>query len=389
MNLKYFKNITKDSYEMFLFGDIGYEINGSYFAQDLKWLAENGAKEIIIRINSGGGSIIDGFSIISAIMNSPVNVITSNEGIAASMAGIIFVVGKKRICKDFSKLMIHDPSCEGEKEEETEDENTKKTLAALKDSLITILTNNSKLTRPQVKQLMSEETWFSAQEAKDLGLADVIETTKLRITSSTPITEYMNICSTYFKNNLTKTDMDLSLLTNHLKLQDGASLEQILNSVKTLETKNQTLAKELENVTSLVAEKNTTIVELTNSLMDSVKEKEILESELKKVHEKEINSFVDSCVESGKISLGSKEEALESAKQNFENFKKVISWIPEKTTKSEDITKVINQDTDVEDRAKWTYEDWSKKDVKGLSNMQLAEPARFEKLLNSHIENLK
>ena len=64
-------------------------INGDEFAKELEYLAEMGVEEVVIDINSIGGNIKEGFSIFSAIKDSPIFTTTRVVGIAASMAGII------------------------------------------------------------------------------------------------------------------------------------------------------------------------------------------------------------------------------------------------------------------------------------------------------------
>ena len=46
-------------------------INGDDFAKEMDFLAEVGVEEVIIEINSIGGSIKEGFSIFSAIKDAP------------------------------------------------------------------------------------------------------------------------------------------------------------------------------------------------------------------------------------------------------------------------------------------------------------------------------
>jgi glutathione peroxidase-family protein len=45
--------------------------------------------------------------------------------------------------------------------------------------------------------------------------------------------------------------------------------------------------------------------------------------------------------------------------------------------------KVENSKGEVEDRSKWTFNDWSKNDAKGLSDMANSNPEQFKELSNS------
>ena len=119
-DLKFIVNQTETTAEMLIYNNIGSDgTSGQRFAEELKFLESFGLNEIKVRINSGGGSVLDGFAIFTAIYNSPMNVNTYVDGIAASMAGVIAMAGKKRYMVDFGKIMVHDPHV-GRKPDEKE-----------------------------------------------------------------------------------------------------------------------------------------------------------------------------------------------------------------------------------------------------------------------------
>src|ERR1035437_10192333 len=120
-NFKYIKNVDKQLNEatILLYGPIGNYIdeeeneicgiNGTAYANEMLYL-ESQVDKITVRINSIGGSVLDGYSIIAAIQSSNAEVITVNDGLAASIAGVILCVGQKRMAYDYSILMLHNPS---------------------------------------------------------------------------------------------------------------------------------------------------------------------------------------------------------------------------------------------------------------------------------------
>jgi len=178
MDLQFVKNQSTNSADIFLFDTIGGNgIKGQTFVNELQFLDTLGLDVINVRINSGGGSVIEGFSIFSAIraMKTPVNTIT--EGIAASIAGIIAMAGRKRLISDFGRLMIHDPAFSNGKA----DDKTQKVLDSIKASLITILTNNSLLDAGEIFNVMTEETWYTAEEAVAFGFMDEMFSTQRAI----------------------------------------------------------------------------------------------------------------------------------------------------------------------------------------------------------------
>ena len=79
------------------------------FAQELDRLAAKYQK-INVRINSPGGEIFHGSAIVTAIRNCAAEVHTYIDGVAASMAGVIWMAGKKRSMAKNAMLMLHSAS---------------------------------------------------------------------------------------------------------------------------------------------------------------------------------------------------------------------------------------------------------------------------------------
>ena len=154
---------------MRLYGSIGTEIDGNRFALELAAL-DGTCNLIKIRINSSGGDVLQGMSIVSAMIsiNTPIHIYI--DGIAASMSAVIAVCGNKIHMQDFAKLMIHDPyfsgGCPG-------DDRREKALNRIRDMLCRVLSRRGK-SEAEVARLMSEETWFSADEALRNRLCDEI-----------------------------------------------------------------------------------------------------------------------------------------------------------------------------------------------------------------------
>lgn len=95
--------------EVAIFGDIGE----SWFEETttaksfVKDLAAIDADEITIRINSHGGSVVDGLAIYNAIKRHPAKTISSVEGIAASIASYIAMAADTRRIAANAMFMVH------------------------------------------------------------------------------------------------------------------------------------------------------------------------------------------------------------------------------------------------------------------------------------------
>ena len=81
------------------------------FNDEFLWLQDYvKPSKIIVMINSEGGSVLYGMSTFSVIRSCPIEVDCVIEGIAASMASVIWAAGDNLYMHDYSLLMIHNPS---------------------------------------------------------------------------------------------------------------------------------------------------------------------------------------------------------------------------------------------------------------------------------------
>ena len=146
----------------------GSGISAKAFSQALQ---DVGQGPLVIEINSPGGNVWDGLAIYNMLRGRQAPVTTRVVGIAASIASIIALAGDTVEIADAALFMIHDPSgmVAGTSEE------MRKMADALDQHAEVLAGIYSKVTgRPtsQIRTAMKEETWFTAQEAIQFGLAD-------------------------------------------------------------------------------------------------------------------------------------------------------------------------------------------------------------------------
>ena len=101
----------KDSAEIWIYEDIGEGwlggLSAKVFADDLKKVGK--VKNIYVRINSVGGSAVDGTAIYNSLKRHPANINVSIDGIAASIASIIAMAGDHIEMASNAMMMIHEP----------------------------------------------------------------------------------------------------------------------------------------------------------------------------------------------------------------------------------------------------------------------------------------
>lgn len=160
--------------EITLYDEIGgWGISSDQFARDLSKVT---AKTIRLRINSPGGSVFEGINIFNALRRHGARIEVHVDSLAASIASIIAMAGDEIHMAENAYMMVHNPwaLAIGDAEEMLK---MAEVLEKLQNTSAEIYAKRSGKTVEEAAAWMSEETWFTAEEAKSAGLADVIEET--------------------------------------------------------------------------------------------------------------------------------------------------------------------------------------------------------------------
>jgi ATP-dependent protease ClpP protease subunit len=369
MQFKYIKNIADDNSEATILlynqigssvdenGNITYGIDGSYFAYEMQYLQDKCSK-INVRINSIGGNVMDGYSIISSILNSAIPVDTYVDGLAASIAGVIAMCGKKVYMMDYGTLMLHNPSGGSDKA----------VLNLVKDTLVTVLKNRTSQDEDTISKMMDVETWLDAKTAKEKGMVDVIVSSGKKIKMNTSESLY-NMALIY--NKLINPKKQMNLITNKLGLDENSSEEIVVSKISELKNSLEEMQAENERIKSELAAKE---AELTT--IEAEKEAHKLAS-----IEEMVNSF--------NVKEEDKEATIELAKVNFDAVKNMLSkQTVKEPVKVFDFKNVVTKKGS-EDRSAWTIRDWEKKDAKGLEVIRNSSPEIYENMYNEFYKKQK
>ena len=132
-------------------------------------------RDIMMYINSPGGSVIDGLGIYDTMqfVNPDVNTICT--GLAASMGAVLLCAGAKgkRSCLKHARVMIHQPSG-GMKGQFTDMEISYKLIKDLKKELYTIMSEHTGQTVDKIESDCDRDNWMTSDEAKEYGLIDEV-----------------------------------------------------------------------------------------------------------------------------------------------------------------------------------------------------------------------
>ena len=180
----------KGKAKMYLYGTIvdqkpvnfmGEEIEGDYIypKQIRDMVDEAGNKDIELHINSKGGKVFASVPIRNFLKDIDNKITVYVDGIAASGASVIITAGDEIVMYDNTNLMIHEPrgTFRGTADDMLE---AAETLEKINSSVLNSYMNKFKGSKEELKELLSDETWLTAEEAVTLGLADkVLEEEKL------------------------------------------------------------------------------------------------------------------------------------------------------------------------------------------------------------------
>lgn len=142
------------------------------FARDLAAVT---APAIEVQISSPGGDVFDGVAIFNALRAHPARITTRVDGVAASIASVIAQAGDHRVMLGGAQMMIHQAwgVAAGSAPEIRE-------FADLLDRQNTNIANiyaarsGEKSAEEFADLLASGDTWLSAAEAVEMGLADEV-----------------------------------------------------------------------------------------------------------------------------------------------------------------------------------------------------------------------
>lgn len=374
MEFKHIRNQTdSDVREILIYGVIGRDVNGLEVANELRFLIEyEDVKEIDIRINSSGGSMVEGFGIISALENAKnkgVVINCINDGLCASMGGLIFAVGDYRSMHDYSLLMLHNPNLGQAK---IKDEH-KEMIAKFRDSAITILKNKSGLEVEAISTMLDKETWLAGEEAKSLGLNDNVITTDKKekkeealafVESGASALEIMNLY------NGKKPKNKMKKVYNHLELEETSTEEQIVeaieNRVAEVVNEKASLTEQLETITNETTEKDAEIVELKDKVAELTT---FVEASNKSLAE----DLVNEAIKSKKIKEDAKASFLA---MEVETLKNVLNAI--ETPKANLLKEVAN--TITEPATKKTFRELEKENPSELNRIKNETPEIYAEM---------
>lgn len=179
---------SDDSAEINMYGDIvttrpvdwwtGEPVPGDFivvdeFLEDIEELKDK--TKITVHINSGGGDLYAGLAIYNRLKELPAEIVTVNDGLAASAASVVFQAGDTRKVNASSTVMVHQAAGRLYGYYQVADlEKVINQLDSCNKAAINVYAEAGGADKDELKALLDAESWLVGQEAVDAGLADEV-----------------------------------------------------------------------------------------------------------------------------------------------------------------------------------------------------------------------
>jgi ATP-dependent Clp endopeptidase proteolytic subunit ClpP len=287
MNWYNIKNVAEsNTTEVMIYDEIGlYGVDAKSFIEEIKMIPND--TSVLLRINSPGGSVIDGLAIYDAVNRMPQKVTSRIEGIAASMASVVALAADEVIMSENSLYMIHNV-WGGEVGESGDLRKAADLMDKMSNRLVSIYMSKTGKSEDQIRSWMNEETWFDSSEAVEAGFINLIEEPIL-MAANFDIDKYNyknnNLVNNLFNNQKQENQMEkefenlktfISEMFNktteakEVKILDN---EEVSNKMSAIEESIEESAKAIVELNGSIVEKDGYIATLTEEL-NSYKTKE-------------------------------------------------------------------------------------------------------------------
>ena len=160
---------------IFVTGEVRDEMANLIVAQLLFLEAEDQNKDITLYVNSPGGSVSAGLSIIDTMHHIKPDVATVCMGLAASMGSLILSQGakNKRFMLPNAEVMIHQPSG-GAYGQASDIDITAKHILKMREKLNKMMVKATGQKLAKIETDMDRDFWMDAQESMKYGIVDKV-----------------------------------------------------------------------------------------------------------------------------------------------------------------------------------------------------------------------
>lgn len=160
--------------EIYIYGEIGgWGITANEFIQDLK-AVDDGVSPVVVAFNTIGGDLFDGLAIHNALSRLGERCTARIDALAASAGSVAACGAHRMVMASNAMLMVHNPWTWT-----SGDADDLRRVADVLDQTFEAIIAAYKAKAPDIddvelRRMVNDETWLTAQEALALGLADEV-----------------------------------------------------------------------------------------------------------------------------------------------------------------------------------------------------------------------
>lgn len=341
------------------------------FNQEFDYL-ENTVRPSCIRvlINSEGGSVLYGMSTYATIQNSTVDTECIIEGMAASMASILWAAGRRSLMRDYGILMIHNPMLPGDEAEEPSD-----MVRAFTRQIETIYRKRFGLKSEHVRAIMKGEagkdgTYFDAMAAVKAGIIpsehvlhtskQLVEQVRSDMTGVTDVSAIQELMSrvaaenkhflladtTLIQTNQSRMSEEKTLsaefgaVVASLGMNDCTGVKDVMARITELmgvEARLRQAQQSLADAQTVLAGKETAIQNLQKDMAGVTERLQKYEKQEADLKAAAIENFLHKAADEGKIEAVTIPSWVEMAQTNFALVQSTIDSIPAREKISQQI----------------------------------------------------
>lgn len=222
------RNSADSVTEILLYDEIGEDpffgggVSAKQFVQDVQAVT---TPELHLRINSPGGNVFEGITMLNALRRSKAKVTAYVDGLAASAASVVAMGADEVVMSRNAEMMIHEAS--GIVMGNSADmQQMADLLSQSSDNLASVYADKAGGTVKQWRDAMAAETWYTDKEAVAAGLADRVETNK---TASGKVKNSFNLSVFAYAGRAEAPDPILPAEPPETTNQEGSDMSDTLN----------------------------------------------------------------------------------------------------------------------------------------------------------------
>lgn len=161
--------------EILLYDEIGAgESTAKHVVQSIAKM--DGRQSLVVAINSPGGNFFEGEAIYNAIRRYRGRKVCRIDGIAASAASYVAMAGDEIVMAAGAQIMIHRAAITGRVHANSDDlRDLMARLDVLNRQMNKVYAQHSGQDEARIREMMDAETWFTAEQALQMGFADRID----------------------------------------------------------------------------------------------------------------------------------------------------------------------------------------------------------------------